>query len=128
MTHAPATLRAGDATRPATRATASIATLLTIAALVAAWRAPVQAAPSAVDLQLRINPNAASAAELQLLPGIGPKLSAAIVAYRRQVADPPAFRTPDDLARVKRIGPVTVARLRPLLDCGGASPSSKPED
>ena len=62
----------------------------------------------------RIEPNTASAAELQLLPRIGPALAEAIVSYRREVAAP-AFRTPDDLARVRGIGPRTVERIAPLL-------------
>ncbi len=62
----------------------------------------------------RIEPNTASAAELRLLPRIGPALAEAIVSYRREVA-PPAFRAPDDLARVRGIGPRTVQRIAPLL-------------
>ena len=62
----------------------------------------------------RIDPNTASAASLQRLRGIGPKLAAAIVAYRRG-RPAPAFRTPEDLQTVHRIGPGTVRGLRAHL-------------
>jgi competence protein ComEA len=69
-------------------------------------RAPVAAGGGRVDV------NAASAAELTRLPGIGPALAERIVASR--AADGP-FRSADDLARVPGIGPATVERLRPLV-------------
>ncbi len=70
---------------------------------------------SSAGLHLRLNPNTASARELELLPRIGPKLAQNIVAYRMAALNPPAFRTAADLDRVPRIGPVTVAELRPFL-------------
>jgi competence protein ComEA len=60
----------------------------------------------------RVDVNAATAAELTRLPGIGPALAARIVASR--AADGP-FRSVDDLARVPGIGPASVERLRPLV-------------
>lgn len=60
----------------------------------------------------RLNINTATSTELQLLPGIGPSLAAAIVEYR--AASGP-FRTVSDLDKVPRIGPKTVERLRPLV-------------
>jgi competence ComEA-like helix-hairpin-helix protein len=59
-----------------------------------------------------LDPNQASAAELRLLPGIGPALSQRIVADRRLHGP---FGRIDDLTRVRGIGPKTVERLRPLL-------------
>ncbi len=53
--------------------------------------------------------NAATAAELELLPRIGPKLAAAIVADR---AARGPFKSVDDLDRVPGIGARTVERLR----------------
>lgn len=64
---------------------------------------------------LRLNPNRATVAELQLLPRIGPKIARRIVAYRESAEHTPAFRSADDLAHVKYIGPVTVELLRPFL-------------
>ena len=60
----------------------------------------------------RMNLNTASAALLQRLPGIGPRLAERIVTYR--TAHGP-FRSVDDLQRVKGIGAKTLDRLRPLL-------------
>jgi competence protein ComEA len=69
--------------------------------------------PAALPKVVRtINVNAASAAELELLPGIGPALARRIVDDR--AAHGP-FRSVNDLDRVKGIGPRTIERLRPLL-------------
>ena len=56
-----------------------------------------------------IDINRASGAELQSLPGIGPKLSQRILDAR----DKKPFRSVDDLRRVPGIGPKTLERLRP---------------
>lgn len=60
------------------------------------------AAPPALDL------NTATPAELQRLPGVGPKTAAAIVARR-------PFRRVRDLRKVKGIGPRRYRRLAPLV-------------
>lgn len=62
----------------------------------------------------KINPNTASAASLDRLPGIGPTRAAAIVAYRNQ-AGPNAFHTAEDLTKIKGIGKATVEHLAPYL-------------
>lgn len=61
---------------------------------------------------LRLNLNTASAAELEGLPRIGPKLAARIVAYRE--AHGP-FRQVDALVEVRGVGEKTLIRLRPYL-------------
>ncbi|MBK8915445.1 MAG: helix-hairpin-helix domain-containing protein [Phycisphaerales bacterium] len=71
---------------------------------------------------LRINPNAATAAELQLLPGIGPARAAAIVAHR-ETAAPPAFSTLSDLDDVHGIGPGILREISAFV----ALPDSEPE-
>jgi competence protein ComEA len=63
------------------------------------------------EVDLRIDINTASAAELATLPGIGDSKAKAIVEYR--AADP--FRTVEDLKKVKGIGDKTFESLRPNL-------------
>ncbi|MHC5023073.1 MAG: ComEA family DNA-binding protein [Planctomycetota bacterium] len=70
---------------------------------------PAADVPPAPWPEMRVDLNAADAAELTLLPGIGPRLAARIVADR---AERGRFETVDDLERVHRIGPATVRRLR----------------
>jgi competence protein ComEA len=60
------------------------------------------------DIEGVINLNTATAAELELLPGIGPARVRAIVAYRQQHP----FRTVEELVRIKGIGRKMVRRLR----------------
>ena len=62
---------------------------------------PAADVPPAPWPEMRVDLNAADAAELTLLPGIGPRLAAR-----------GRFETVDDLERVHRIGPATVRRLR----------------
>ncbi|HSQ59233.1 MAG TPA: helix-hairpin-helix domain-containing protein [Acidobacteriota bacterium] len=59
-----------------------------------------------------LDPDRASAADWERLPGIGPALAARIVADR---AARGPFGGPEGLARVKGIGPRTVERLRPYF-------------
>jgi len=70
---------------------------------------------SAVSLADPIDVNQASAAELSLLPGVGPSLAAAIVADRESRG---AFRRPQDLDRVRGIGPAILARILPHVTVG----------
>jgi competence protein ComEA len=60
----------------------------------------------------RVVLNRADAAELQRLPGVGPKRAEAILALRQRLG---RFRRPSDLLRVKGIGPRTLARMLPQL-------------
>ena len=53
-----------------------------------------------------------TAKELEALPGVGPKTGEAIVAFRE--ANGP-FRVPEDLLRVKGIGPKKLEQMRPFL-------------
>lgn len=66
-------------------------------------------APSRLLRGLAVDINRASAAELQLLDGIGPALSAAIIADREANG---RFTSVDDLQRVRGVGPATIERLR----------------
>ena len=71
-----------------------------------------------VKLESRINPNDAPEASLVRLPGIGISRAAAIVAYRENTAqsdNTPAFQNPNDLQKIKGIGPKTVENISQYL-------------
>ncbi len=92
---------------------------LSIALLLASWRSP--AASEVVPFApLVVDPNSAPAAVLEALPGIGPVLASRVVEGR----DAAPFRSLADLdRRVKGIGPVTAAALKPFLRFDGPTPS-----
>jgi hypothetical protein len=73
----------------------------------------------------RIDITHAGADSLQMLPGIGPVLAERIVAWRRDREGP---ILPDDLLEVKGIGPVLLARIRPLLAHPDTAGHQRPED
>lgn len=79
--------------------------------------APAAAAPKPPEAggTRRLDINKATAAELELLPGIGPEAAKHIIEYRR--ANGP-FKSLDDLDKVKGIGPKTIEKLRPLAQAG----------
>ncbi len=79
---------------------------------------PALRGPARALFGLGIDPNRASAATLEALPGIGPARAAACVAAR---ADGP-YRTLADLDRVPGIGPVTLRRVAPWLALDGGGP------
>ncbi|MCB9860353.1 MAG: ComEA family DNA-binding protein [Phycisphaeraceae bacterium] len=60
---------------------------------------------------LRIDLNTATAAELELLPGIGPKLAGKILSDR---AEHGLFTSLEDLDRVRGIGEKTIEKIRPF--------------
>lgn len=64
-----------------------------------------------LDASEQIDVNTATAAELQRLPGIGPKIAERIIEAR----EGKAFTTPEDLRRVAGIGAKTLEKLRPHL-------------
>lgn len=70
-----------------------------------------------------ININTASAEELTQLKGVGEKLAASIVAYRE--ANGP-FKTVEDLANVKGIGPAILKNNAAILTVGTAVPPVPP--
>ena len=76
---------------------------------------PLEAAALAeVIAPPKINVNAADAAALCELPGIGPAYAARIVAYRE--AHGP-FAKAEDLTAIKGIGPATVKKIEPYISC-----------
>jgi competence protein ComEA len=92
-----------------------LAALARLGLLVASPPAPATSAWQAV----RLDPNRASAAELGLLPGLGPARVAALLAERERRG---GFLVAEDLLSVPGIGPRTLEQLAPLL----AFPSSAP--
>jgi len=73
----------------------------------------------ASQLQDKIDPNTADAATLGVLPLIGEKRAADMVAYRDKFlqAHPGeiAFKRLEDLRNIKGIGPSTIAQMSPYL-------------
>ena len=69
--------------------------------------------PTEPSGQLLVPVNTAPASELQKLPGIGPKLAEAIIAYRKQSGP---FASVEQLLEVKGIGPAKLRRLGPFVE------------
>lgn len=76
-------------------------------------------ADTTVAADVRVDLNTAEAWELELLPGIGPKLALRIIEYRDRHGP---FRSPDDLLKVNGIGPKKLAAIRDLVRCGTPEP------
>lgn len=70
----------------------------------------------------KLDPNTASAVELDRLPGVGRALADRIVETRSEGR----FRSAADLVRVPGVGERTVDRLAPLLDLPAPSSGSRP--
>jgi competence protein ComEA len=62
---------------------------------------------------VRLDLNAAAAAELDALPGIGPARARAIVRYREEHG---RFAAVEDLARIPGFGPAALARVRDRVE------------
>lgn len=95
-------------TRPlrAIEAVPAIALLIALAV----WSLPAESTPPAPAPEILIDVNNASAAELELLPRIGPKLAERIVQHRESNGH---FETIEDLDDVFGIGPRTVLAVAP---------------
>lgn len=73
---------------------------------------PTSAKPALEASELKLDPNTATAEALTALPHIGPTLARRIVEARSDGT----FRSPEDIrARVRGIGPATLARIQPYL-------------
>ena len=72
---------------------------------------------------MRLDLNTAGAAEINTLPGVGPRLAERIVA-ERQTGGP--FGSVDDVVRVSGIGPGIVERIRPFVVAEKSSNSEGP--
>jgi competence ComEA-like helix-hairpin-helix protein len=75
--------------------------------------------PAADQLQNRIDPNVADAAELSAIPGVGEKRAESIVEYRqaylRRNPGKLPFAYVRDLERIPGIGPATCEAMEPYL-------------
>ena len=69
-------------------------------------------APTDEELAAPIDLNTATEAELDELPGVGPSIAAAIVAFREQNG---GFAAVEDLLDVRGIGEARLAEIRPLV-------------
>ena len=67
----------------------------------------------------RIDPNTASAEQLDRLPGVGPAIAARILEVRERNG---RFRSLNDLAAVPGVGPAMLQRVAPHLALPSASP------
>ena len=68
--------------------------------------------PDDPGLDVRLDLNSASPADLETLPGVGAALAARIDAYRLKIGP---FRSVDDLKQVPGFGEKLVTALRPLV-------------
>lgn len=76
-------------------------------------------ADTTVAVDVRVDLNTAEAWELELLPGIGPKLSQRIVEHRQKHGP---FRSVSQLDNVTGIGPKKLAAVSELVKCGTPEP------
>lgn len=87
-------------------------------------RRAAQPAAAAHMLIGKLNLNTANAAELDLLPGIGPTKAGRVVAWRRVHG---RFRRVRDLRRVKGFGKKTLEKLAPYLRVTGPTTLQAPQ-
>ena len=93
-----------------------LAGLLAVALLVAA-AAPAPVAAAATAPAEKVNINAATADQLQALPGIGPSYAQRIVEYREKNGP---FKKVEDLLNVTGIGEKTFEKIKDRITVGGA--------
>lgn len=70
-----------------------------------------------------VNINTATQSELEAVKGVGPAKAKAIIAYREQNG---AFKSVDELDKVKGFGKASVEKLRGELSVGNDKVKSKP--
>jgi competence ComEA-like helix-hairpin-helix protein len=85
---------------------------------------PVVIAAQSIREGKPIDINRASKADFELLPGIGPKLSERIIAYRRTHGQ---LRSVEALMNVSGIGTVKLAKIKPFVFARGGSVDNEVE-
>lgn len=84
-------------------------------------------AEAPVEVEFPLDLNAATARQLEALPGIGPVMAKRILARRDSLGP---FGSMEELDRVRGIGPVLLGKLSPLIDFSGnasdAAPAARP--
>ncbi len=101
--------------RAAQRVLIVLAAVLALAALLGGKSSQRSAAVSVPDdpgLDVRLDLNSATSADLETLPGVGASLAGRIVAYRSTHGP---FHSVEELRQVPGFGEKLVAALRPLL-------------
>ncbi len=101
-------------------AAALLLALFALAAQRAARRPALERVADEPALEVLLDLNAATAAELESLPGIGAARAAGIVAHR-EARGP--FRSVDELRAVPGVGGKLAAALRPLVTAGARPPA-----
>src|SRR5213595_1992257 len=91
-----------------------IASRLALAAVLLAAALPAAAAPKGNT----VNVNSADAAQLALLPRVGPSVAQKIVDYRKKNGP---FKSTDDLMLVQGIGEKTYQLIKPYVATAGES-------
>ncbi len=85
-----------------------ISFIMTVTSSLSASPTKTTAKPAAKAPTQLININTADITQLTKLPGIGPSLAERIVKYRKESG---AFKTPQDLGKVKGIGEKKLAKV-----------------
>jgi len=80
------------------------------APFLSAQQPPADAAKTGV--QAVVNLNTATAAQLETLPGVGPKLAVRIIEHRQKNG---AFKKVEELMNIKGIGEKAFLKLKPLV-------------
>lgn len=92
----------------------AVAPLLTLCLLLAAV--------PALGAQGKVNVNSAEAAELSLLPRVGPAIAGRILEFRKENGP---FKTLEDLMLVRGIGEKTFALMKPYVQLSGETTLSE---